>query len=62
MPTTVPTTTPITIQWYATISGCSSVPKTASDMPATPAATPRRAVFGWLIQRSEKTKSPAASR
>ena len=32
------------------------------DMPATPAKTPFRAVFGWLIQRSEKTKSPAANR
>ena len=35
---------------------------TASVMPATPAATPLRAVFGVLSQRNEKTKSAAAAR
>ena len=34
----------------------------ASAIPATPAATPRRAVFGALSQRSERMNSAAAAR
>ena len=34
----------------------------AAAIPATPAATPRRAVDGWLSQRSERMKRTAASR
>ena len=35
---------------------------TASAMPATPAATPRRAVVGWLSHFSERMKRAAAAR
>jgi hypothetical protein len=62
MPTAVPASTAITIHVKFTISGCSSVPKIAAAMPATPAYTPWRAVFGRFSQRSEKMKSVAASR
>ena len=34
----------------------------AAAMPPTPAATPRRAVFGSLSQRSDRMKSAAAAR
>ena len=34
----------------------------ASAMPATPASTPLRAVFGRESQRSEKMNSAAAAR
>ena len=61
-PTSVPATTAIAIQVKFTISGCSSVPKTAAAMPATPANTPWRAVFGRFSQRSEKMKRVAATR
>ena len=45
-PIAVPITIATTIQRYPTISGSSSVPMMARAMPATPAATPRRAVEG----------------
>ena len=42
--------------------GASSVPATAMTMPATPAATPWRAVLGVLSHRREKMNRAAASR
>jgi hypothetical protein len=44
------------------MSGWSSVPMIAADMPPTPAATPRRAVRGSLSHRSDRMKSAAAAR
>ncbi len=61
-PITMPTSAAIAIHEKLTISGAKSVPMIARAMPPTPAATPRRAVFGWLSQRSERMKSAAAAR
>ncbi len=61
-PITIPTSAASAIHEKLTISGARSVPRMASDMPPTPAATPRRAVFGWLSHRSERMKRAAAAR
>ena len=61
-PTSVPAITAIAIHWKLTISGLSTVPNIASAIPATPARTPLRAVFGRESQRSEKMNSVAAAR
>ena len=58
----VPTTIATAIHLKLTISGWSSVPAIASVIPPTPAATPRRAVFGLLSQRSDRMNSAAAAR
>ena len=50
------------IQPLLTMKGWAQVARTAITMPATPACTPRRAVFGSLIQWSEKMKSAVATR
>jgi len=34
----------------------------AIDIPATPAATPRRAVRGWLSHRSDRMNNTAATK
>ena len=61
-PMTTPTSAAIAIHEKLMISGASSVPRIASAMPPTPAATPRRAVLGWLSHRSERMKRAAAAR
>ncbi len=61
-PMTTPTRAAIVIHVKLMISGASSVPTIARAMPPTPAATPRRAVFGWLSHRSERMKRAAAAR
>ena len=46
--------------WPVTV-GSAQVARMASDMPATPARTPLRAVFGSFIQWSAKMKSAVAA-
>ena len=62
MPAMMPSTSAMAIQLKLTICGCSIVPMTASDMPPTPANTPRRAVFGSLIHCSERMNSAVETR
>ncbi len=61
-PTAIPTTAASAIHVKLTISGASSVPTIASVIPPTPAATPRRAVFGWLSHLRDRMKRAAAAR
>jgi hypothetical protein len=61
-PINVPIANATAIQINPVMCGSSSVPPIASDIPPTPAATPRRAVLGSLIQRSDMMKSAAAAR
>ncbi len=61
-PSAMPTTAATAIHVKLTISGASSVPMIAAAMPPTPAATPRRAVFGWLSHRSDRMKRTAPTR
>ena len=62
-PIAVPTTKrdddPLVVDDLGMRAACRRSP---AAMPATPAATPRRAVFGSLSQRSERMKSAAAAR
>src|SRR5438445_355719 len=61
-PTATPTAIAPAIQPQFTIAGENKVPTTASDIAATPAATPRRAVFGSFIQWRASTKRAVAAR
>jgi hypothetical protein len=62
MPAATPTAIAPASQPQFTIPGENKVPPTASDMAATPEATPRRAVFGSFIQWRASTKRAVAAR
>ena len=59
-PTMNPATIASATQPWWMISGWIHVATTATSMPVTPAATPRRAVFGSFIQCSENMNSAVA--
>ncbi len=59
-PTTNPAPIASTIQPWCTMAGWNQVARTATSIPATPATTAWRAVFGSFIQYREKMNSAVA--
>ncbi len=60
-PTRKPSAIASTIHRWCTIAGCIHVASTATAIPALPAQTPRRAVFGSPIQCSARMNIAAAA-